>query len=89
MNALAFIILAQATPTVTCLPVAHMTAWLAESHGEAMIGAGFDGSAIVSVYASPKGSWTITQTDAEGVSCIATFGEAWSAAPVVAEGSAL
>lgn len=83
----ALIILAQATQPVTCLPRDHMTAWLAQNHGEAMIGAGLGANGIL--FASPEGSWTVIQTDAEGLSCIAAFGEAWIDASAVAKGEPL
>jgi hypothetical protein len=42
--------------------------------------------AMMEIYVSPKGSWTMVVTNERGVSCVLADGEAWDEKPVVALG---
>lgn len=42
--------------------------------------------AMMEIYASPKGTWTMVVTNEKGVSCVLADGEAWDERPAVALG---
>ena len=52
---------------------------LAEQYGETIVAMGFSGPALMEVYASEIGSWTILFTPRPDVSGIMASGEAWEA----------
>ena len=64
----------------TCAPRDVVLKALWDNYGEAPIGRGLamTGS-VVEIAASPKGSWSMFFTSAEGVSCLVLSGEAWQA----------
>lgn len=52
---------------------------LSDKFGEQRHGGGPSGqSALIEVYTSPSGSWTILATGARGISCIVAAGDHWS-----------
>lgn len=84
---------AQASPTNICAPRDKVVDKLATDYGESRqsIGLGRD-NAVVEVFASPtSGTWTITVTRADGMTCLVASGQAFEmlaeAAPT--KGSAL
>ena len=62
-----------------CANRAEILALLAEQYGETVVAMGFSGPALMEVYASEIGSWTILFTPRPDVSCIMASGEAWEA----------
>jgi hypothetical protein len=44
------------------------------------------GSAVIELFVSAKGSWTLLSTDTKGVACLIAAGEAWQDAPKVFAG---
>lgn len=44
------------------------------------------GAAVIELYVSIKGSWTLVSTDTKGVACLIAAGEAWQDAPRVIAG---
>jgi hypothetical protein len=43
-------------------------------------------SAVMEVYMSPQGTWTVLVTDTKGIACIAASGEEWQDVPVAVVG---
>ena len=43
-------------------------------------------AAVIELYVSSKGSWTLVSTDTKGVACLIAAGEAWQDAPVIVVG---
>jgi hypothetical protein len=66
-----------------CFPTRELVQGLFESHRETQVGLGRIrvpdgvGPAVVSLFQSPRGSWTIAVTNDEGVSCLIVWGEKW------------
>jgi hypothetical protein len=59
-----------------------VTRQLTERFGESRQAIGLASEvAVVELYVSPGGSWTLLATDARGLSCVIGAGEAWQAAP--------
>jgi hypothetical protein len=69
--------------TKRCFPTNELIVGLFESHRETQVGLGRirvpdgAGPAVVSLFRSPQGSWTIAVTNDEGVSCLIVWGEKW------------
>lgn len=64
-----------------CGPRSMIVGWLVSEFGESMVGAGINGAGIITeMWASPSGSWTIVNSNAEGVACIASSGQGWETA---------
>lgn len=62
-----------------CAPRADVLAQLADRWGEARRGIGLSGGGVVEVFASASGSWTLTVTTPEGVTCVIAAGDGWEA----------
>jgi len=45
--------------------------------------------AVMEVYISAKGTWTLLVTDQAGITCILAAGEAWDEAPLFVEGTGI
>ena len=80
---------AQATPN--CAPRDAVIARLAEKYGESRQSIGLGGNnAVMELFASrDTGSWTITVTTANGITCLMAAGQAFEtlAEPLPAKGS--
>ncbi len=64
--------------------VAHV---LLEKFKETPRGLGMvNSTAILEIFKSPQGSWTLVVTNARGISCITAAGEDWQEAPVSVAG---
>jgi hypothetical protein len=73
---LASTIAAQAQPN--CGPHGDLVAHLSQNYQERQLGYGTVGNfAIVEIYASTAGTWTVVVTDVAGKSCIVAAGEGW------------
>ncbi len=80
--AMAFIALAPpAHAQIACGPRAEVIKQLSEKYGETRRSLGLIGSnAVVEVYANADtGTWTIIQTNPQGLSCMMSAGEGWQA----------
>ncbi|WP_309082783.1 hypothetical protein [Chelativorans sp.] len=73
-----------------CAPRDDLVAQLGAQYSERQKGVGLLGEqAVMEVFASDQGSWTILTTDINGTSCIVAAGEGWddtSSATLVGEG---
>jgi hypothetical protein len=67
---------------VPCVPRPEIIAQaLAARYGEAVTAGGVDANGnLVSVYSGPRGSWTITVTRPDGVTCLISAGDGWAQA---------
>ncbi|QYZ68184.1 hypothetical protein [Neotabrizicola shimadae] len=66
---------------VICAPRAQMVARLSRLYGPQPAASGLrDTDTVVEVWASPRGDWTLVQSNANGQACILAMGEAWDAA---------
>lgn len=78
---------AQSTPTTSierCGPRADMAAELERTFQEKPQALGLvDKSAVVEVFVSDAGTWTIVATGTDGTSCILSAGEGWEANTLV------
>jgi hypothetical protein len=45
--------------------------------------------AVMEVYISPKGTWTMLVTDQRGLTCILAAGDAWEEAPLLVQGTGI
>ncbi len=73
-----------------CLPRQEAISQLAKQFEEKPIGRGLsdDGNAMVELFTSEKGSWTIVVTDTKGKSCLVASGDSWGSLPkLVGRGS--
>lgn len=62
---------------VICLPRAELMLRL---QGAELAGSGLrDQEAVLEIWASPAGDWTLVQSHANGMACILAMGEAWEA----------
>lgn len=82
MRLAAFILaLWAATPVVAqqqCLPREAVIAMLAERFNESRVGLGIAANNMVlEVFASDTGSWTITVTRPDAITCVVAAGESW------------
>ena len=48
-----------------------------------------DEKAVMEVFISPKGTWTMLVTDQRGLTCIIAAGDAWEQAPILAQGTGI
>ena len=61
-----------------CAPREMVIARLAEKYGESRQSIGLGpGNQVVETFASTAGSWTITVTDTQGVTCLVASGQAF------------
>ena len=80
---------ANAQPVGPCGPRGGILSILSERYGEARQSMGMDSKgAIVEIYTSPAGSFTILMTTPDGRSCLISGGEFWETATDV-QGTAL
>ncbi|MEK9751594.1 MAG: hypothetical protein VW338_00060 [Rhodospirillaceae bacterium] len=72
-----------------CMPHEAVSTILEREHHEVVIGVALTADdKVMEVYVSPEGTWTITVTTPEGLSCILGTGEGWeSVQPKVGEGA--
>ena len=63
-----------------CLPHEQAITKLAGEFDERMASQGLvqGGKAIIEVFVSKAGSWTVLATDTDGISCMVANGEAWT-----------
>lgn len=61
-----------------CGPHGDLVAHLGDKYQERQVGYGAAGAfAIMEIYASATGTWTVIVTDVTGMSCIVAAGEGW------------
>lgn len=64
---------------VICAPTPEMEARLSAQYGEVKKGLGMrDPEAVMEIWTSPRGSWTLVMAYAAGQSCIVAMGEDWA-----------
>jgi hypothetical protein len=84
--AMAALCLAMATPVfgqpVPCEPRAKVTELLSGRYQEAVRMEGLGAGGIYEVWAGKNGSWSITVTRPDGMTCLLASGEAFAAIPV-------
>lgn len=68
-----------------CLPRDAALEQLGQNFGEQAMGRGLaaGGQAIIELFVSRSGTWTVIVTDTRGVSCLVASGEGWSALPLL------
>jgi hypothetical protein len=72
---------APAAAQTQCAPRDDVVSYLASEYGETMQSMGLARDAVVVVFANrTTGTWTITRTDAHGVTCLMASGARWEAA---------
>ena len=56
---------------------------LTQHHGERVMGRGLtsSGRAMLELFATDSGSWTLVTTDVNGNSCVVASGDAWAPVP--------
>ena len=64
-----------------CGPRADILKFLATKYNETTRVVGLAGDAVIEVHASDSGTWTITMTTANGVTCLLASGSAYDAIP--------
>ncbi len=64
-----------------CLPRAAIAERLAVDWGEVPAARGLADGAVLEVFASPGGTWTMVVTTADGTACVLGAGEAWEMLP--------
>ena len=64
-----------------CIPREDAIRTLAVQHDESVASRGLiqDGRAMIEVFVSKAGTWTVVTTDTQGVSCIVANGDSWFA----------
>jgi hypothetical protein len=63
---------------------------LAKRYAETPISMGVTiGGAVVEIYASPEGTWTLLITQPNGVTCLIAAGKDWENLPRLAKGGAI
>ncbi len=82
---LLFIALGTARAEQLCLPREDAVAQLGAQFDERVIGRGLVGSgeAMVELFVSEGGTWTVVLTDTAGLSCVIASGEDWSDRPLL------
>lgn len=68
-----------------CAPHEQAVAQLASEYKEQVIGRGLagDGMAMVELFVSGAGTWTILVTNTSGVSCLIASGDSWATMPLL------
>ena len=70
-----------------CAPRTEVIKVLAAKYQESQRALGLiNEKAMMEIYVSPKGTWTMVVTNEQGVSCVLADGEAWDEKPSVAMG---
>jgi hypothetical protein len=71
-----------AQAAIQCGPRDKIAAVLGQRFQENRQALGLSGqSAVIELFVSMAGSWTMTSTNTNGLTCIVATGEAWQAAP--------
>ena len=80
-----------AAQTAPCAPRDRVVGQLAAVYGETLQGAGqAQAAAVVELYASAEtGTWTVTVTGADGMTCLVASGTGWQPAAPMPPGVAL
>lgn len=79
---------AAAQAQVVCLDRTALVESLVERLHQRQVGYGVvSDTAIVELYISPDGSWTVVLTDVTGTSCILAIGQGWQTTPAPGEGA--
>lgn len=70
---------AHADPDRTCAKREEINVLLSERYGEEprSMGVSESGDAAFELFVSPKGTWTITMTTSNGLSCVMAAGKHW------------
>jgi hypothetical protein len=81
-------------PTALAQPVCGSHKMVAENlqktYAETLVSMGVTvGGAVVEVYASPDGTWTLVITQPNGVTCLIAAGKDWENLPKLAKGGAI
>lgn len=80
----------QTMPAPLCSQRPNVVDGLRAEYGEHLVGQGVSNAGIViEVFAAANGSWTILATNAAGMSCLVSAGEAWEAVKVAAPATAM
>jgi hypothetical protein len=80
----------QAAAAAKCAAYSDVTKFLTGKYQENRRALGVvNDKAIVEVFTSPQGTWTMLITDRSGLSCILAAGESWEETPVLALGPAV
>jgi hypothetical protein len=70
-----------------CGPRDKVVAELGERYQENRKSLGLaGGAAVIELYVSSKGSWTLVSTDTKGKACVLAAGQAWQDAPRIVAG---
>ena len=73
-----------------CAPHGDVVKVLAGKYQESRRAAGLiSEKAVLELFTSPKGTWTMLVTDQRGVTCIIAAGDAWDDAPRLAQGTGI
>ncbi len=85
LTLLLFIALGTAQAEQLCLPREDAVAQLGARFDERVIGRGLaaSGEAMVELFVSEAGSWTVVLTDTAGLSCVVASGDDWSTVPLL------
>ena len=77
--AMAFATSAHADPDRTCAKREEINILLSERYGEQprSMGVSESGDAAFELFVSPEGTWTITMTTSNGLSCVMAAGKHW------------
>lgn len=80
-TAMAFVVMTSAAAQpARCATRQHIVDWLVDGFDERQAAIGLMGSrALVELFVSPGGSWTILVTDPTGWSCMVASGQRWVA----------
>ena len=64
-----------------CIPRVDLGKFLLEKHGERPVQRGISngGKAVIELFASPSGSWTLMVTNGDMISCPLANGQGWEA----------
>ncbi|MCP4900059.1 MAG: hypothetical protein GY906_24075 [bacterium] len=71
---------ALAQAQIRCAPHAAIVEVLLRKHQETIVGIGLEqgGHTVLELFTSPKGSWTIVETNMMGLSCATRAGDNWT-----------
>ncbi|PZM13922.1 hypothetical protein [Rhizobium tubonense] len=75
---------AAAEPVLNCAEHSQVVDFLGSHYSETLQAVGFiNQAAILEVYVSESGSWTMLVTNANGSSCVVFAGQSWESIPMV------
>lgn len=62
-----------------CMPRGSAQGWLEQEYFEVTVGQGttYGAGVVVEVWVSRAGTWSITETADDGLTCVVAFGEGW------------